>query len=119
MILSSKDLNRFRIHRDEETIHQRDIVISHSAFVTINRLVGMTCSLASIIIIIIIIRYSVKKKKKKENRGAIYDVLFESKQSWKKNLSPHLCNLFSTLTSKRNFSASKRICKEFLTRIIQ
>lgn len=67
MILSSKDLNRFRIHRDEETIHQRDIVISHSAFVTINRLVGMTCSLASIIIIIII-RYSVKKKKEKRKQ---------------------------------------------------
>lgn len=67
MILSSKDLNRFRIHRDEETIHQRDIVISHSAFVTINRLVGMTCSLASIIIIIII-RYLVKKKEKRKQR---------------------------------------------------
>lgn len=65
MILSSKDLNCFRIHGDEETIHQRDIVISHSAFVTINRLVGMTCSLTSIIIII---HYSVKKKRKEQRR---------------------------------------------------
>lgn len=97
MILSSKDLNRFRIHRDEETIHQRDIVISHSAFVTINRLVGMTCSLASIIIIIIIIRYSVKKKKRKKKTEAPFMTFYSNLNNLGKKIFLHIYAIYSQL----------------------
>lgn len=96
MILSSKDLNRFRIHRDEETIHQRDIVISHSAFVTINRLVGMTCSLASIIIIIII-RYSVKKKKRKKKTEAPFMTFYSNLNNLGKKIFLHIYAIYSQL----------------------
>lgn len=94
MILSSKDLNRFRIHRDEETIHQRDIVISHSAFVTINRLVGMTCSLASIIIII---RYLFKKKKRKKKTEAPFMTFYSNLNNLGKKIFLYIYAIYSQL----------------------